>query len=107
MLAKVIVHAATREAAVAKAIRAVQDVVLLGCETNAAFLARVLGDAGFRSGEVHTGYLDENPTIASGIDGDPDEVTKLLAVAALAMRPVRDAADAVPALHAAIGGWRN
>ena len=94
-------------AAVAKAIRAVQDVVLLGCETNAAFLARVLGDAGFRSGEVHTGYLDENPTIASGIDGDPDEVTKLLAVAALVMRPVRDAADAVPALHAAIGDWRN
>ena len=107
MLAKVIVHAPTRDAAVAKAMRAVQDVVLLGCETNAAFLARVLGDAGFRSGEVHTGYLDENPTIASGIDGDPDEVTKLLAVAALVMRPVRDAADAVPALHAAIGDWRN
>jgi acetyl-CoA/propionyl-CoA/long-chain acyl-CoA carboxylase, biotin carboxylase, biotin carboxyl carrier protein len=107
MLAKVIVHAATRDAAVAKAIRAVQKVVLLGCETNAAFLARVLGDAGFRSGEVHTGYLDENPTIASAIDGDPDEVTGLLAVAALVTRPVRDAADAVPALHAAIGDWRN
>src|SRR6202040_951823 len=107
MLAKVIVHAPTRDAAVAKAMRAVQDVVLLGCETNAAFLARVLGDAGFRSGEVHTGYLDENPTIASGIDGDPDEVTKLLAVAAMVMRPVRDAADAVPALHPAIGDWRN
>ena len=107
MLAKVIVHAPTRDAAVAKAIRAVQKVVLLGCETNAAFLARVLGDAGFRSGEVHTGYLDENPKIASGIDCDPDEVTKLLAVAALVMRPVRDAADAVPALHAAIGDWRN
>src|SRR5712671_6397670 len=107
MLAKVIVHAPTRDAAVAKAIRAVQKVVLLGCETNAAFLARVLGDAGFRSGEVHTGYLDENPTIASGIDGDPDEVTGLLAVAALVTRLVRDAADAVPALHAAIGDWRN
>src|ERR1700745_843168 len=107
MLAKVIVHAPTRDAAVAKAIRAVQDVVLLGCETNAAFLARVLCDAGFRSGEVHTGYLDENPTIASGIDCDPDEVTRLLAVAALVMRPVRDAADAVPALHAALGDRGN
>jgi len=30
-----------------------------------------------------------------------------LAVAALVTRPVRDAADAVPALHAAIGDWRN
>jgi hypothetical protein len=34
-------------------------------------------------------------------------VTELLALAALVMRPVRDAADAVPALHAAIGSWRN
>jgi acetyl/propionyl-CoA carboxylase alpha subunit len=107
MLAKVIVHAPTRDDAIAKAIRAVRDVVLLGCETNAAFLARVLDDAGFRSGEVHTGYLDENPTIALGADDDPDEVTRLLAVAALVVRPVRDAADAVPALHATIGDWRN
>src|SRR5260370_12491574 len=100
-------QASTRDAAAHMAIRAGQKVVLLGCETNAAFLARVLGDAGFRSGEVHTGYLDENPTIASGIDGDPDEVTGLLAVAALVTRPVRDAADAVPALPAALGDWRN
>jgi hypothetical protein len=31
----------------------------------------------------------------------------LLALAALLTRPVRDAADAVPALHASLGNWRN
>jgi acetyl-CoA/propionyl-CoA carboxylase, biotin carboxylase, biotin carboxyl carrier protein len=107
MLAKVIVHAPTRDAAVAKAMRAVQNLVLLGCETNAAFLARVLGNRGFQSGEVHTGYLDENPGIALDPDDAADDVAGLLAVAALVMRPVRDAADAVPALHAGIGEWRN
>lgn len=107
MLAKLIVHAQTRDAAVTKAIAAVQDLVLLGCETNADFLARVLGDPGFRNGAVHTGYLDENPEIASGPNDAPDDVTRFLAVAALVTRPVRDAAEAVPALHAAIGRWRN
>ena len=31
----------------------------------------------------------------------------LLGAAALQTRPLRDAAEAIPALHAAIGGWRN
>ena len=39
---------------------AIEQFVLLGCETNAAFLSSILGDSGFRAGEVHTGYLDEN-----------------------------------------------
>ena len=32
---------------------------------------------------------------------------RLLGAAALQTRPLRDAAEAIPALHAAIGGWRN
>ena len=32
---------------------------------------------------------------------------KLAAIAALVTRAVRDEADAIPALHAALGGWRN
>jgi acetyl-CoA/propionyl-CoA carboxylase biotin carboxyl carrier protein len=32
---------------------------------------------------------------------------KLLAIAALMTPPVIEAAEAVPALHAAMGGWRN
>ncbi|MEW6642863.1 MAG: biotin carboxylase N-terminal domain-containing protein [Pseudomonadota bacterium] len=107
MLAKIIVHGQSREEAVARARRAITELVLLGCETNAAFLARILGDEGFRAGDVHTGYLDEHPDIAAGEGRDAEIEARLLALAALVTRPVRDAAEAVPTLHASLGDWRN
>jgi len=107
MLAKIIVHAPTRSEAIARASQAIEDFVLLGCETNAAFLGRILGDEGFGAGEVHTGYLDEHPGIAMGAVPDEGIQRRLLAAAALLTRPVRDAADAIPALHASLGSWRN
>ena len=76
-------------------------------KTNAGFLARILGDEGFLSGQVHTGYLDENPHIAAGGEKVTGDLSAFLAAAALLTRPVRDSADAVPELHAALGGWRN
>jgi acetyl-CoA/propionyl-CoA carboxylase, biotin carboxylase, biotin carboxyl carrier protein len=107
MLAKIIVHAPTRSEAIVRARRAIEDFVLLGCETNAAFLGRILADQGFKAGEVHTGYLDEHPDIAKGAAHDESVRRRLLAAAALLTRPVRDAADAIPVLHASIGSWRN
>jgi acetyl-CoA/propionyl-CoA carboxylase biotin carboxyl carrier protein len=81
--------------------------VLLGCETNTAFLARLIDHPAFANGEIHTGFLDANPEIAAEPPPSPETVETLLAVAALSLRPVRDAADAVPPLYAAMGGWRN
>jgi propionyl-CoA carboxylase alpha chain/3-methylcrotonyl-CoA carboxylase alpha subunit/acetyl-CoA/propionyl-CoA carboxylase biotin carboxyl carrier protein len=107
MLAKIVVHGATRSEAIARACLAIDNLILLGCETNAAFLRRILGDEGFWAGEVHTGYLDEHPDIARGAIPDENVERQLLALAALLTRPVRDAAHAVPALHASLGSWRN
>src|ERR1700676_2714789 len=107
MLAKIIVHAPTRTEAIARASQAIEDFVLLGCETNAAFRGCILRDGGFKAGEVHTGYLDEHPRIAKGAAPDEGIQRRLLAAAALLTRPVRDAAHAVPALHASLGSWRN
>jgi len=105
LLAKVIVHSPTRNEAAQKAERAMQELVLLGCETNASFLARILADEQFLSGQVHTGYLDENPQLTAG--DSASDLSTFLAAAALLPRPVRDSADAVPELHASLGGWRN
>jgi len=105
MLAKIISHAPTRMDAVTKSHRAVQELVLLGCETNAGFLARILADEAFLGGQFHTGYLEQNPHIAAG--NTSDGLSAFLASAALLTRAVRDSADAVPELHAAIGSWRN
>jgi len=107
MLAKLIVHGADRAAAMARADAALADFVLLGCDTNIGFLRRLLAHPMFVAGQVHTGFLDANPAIAQAPALPAEQVARLLAVAALVTRPVRDAADAVPALHAAIGPWRN
>ena len=107
MLAKVIVHGADRAEAIARADRALAGFVLLGCDTNLAFLRRLLRHPVFVAGDVHTGFLDAHPEVAADPALPADLQVRLLAVAALATRPVRDAADAVPALHAAMGAWRN
>jgi propionyl-CoA carboxylase alpha chain/3-methylcrotonyl-CoA carboxylase alpha subunit/acetyl-CoA/propionyl-CoA carboxylase biotin carboxyl carrier protein len=107
MLAKIIVHGADRNAARAKARDALRQFVLLGCETNTDFLHRLVDHQAFADGEIHTGFLDAHPEIAAEPAISEGLRNKLLAAAALSIRPVRDAADAVPPLYAAMGGWRN
>jgi len=107
MIAKLIVHGRDRGEAIARADRALRDTVLLGCKTNAAFLRRLLAHPAFVAGDVHTGFLDANPQIAAEPPLAEGTVDALLAAAALSTRPMRDVADAVPDLHAALGAWRN
>lgn len=107
MLAKLIVRGRDREEAIARADSALADYVLLGCKTNTAFLRRLIHHPAFVAGEIHTGFLDANPGIAAEPETDGATLEKLLAAAALSTRPMRDVADAVPDLHAAMGVWRN
>jgi 3-methylcrotonyl-CoA carboxylase alpha subunit len=58
MLAKVIVSAESREAAIARAVAALNQYVILGIRTNIPFLLNILRDPRFGSGDIHTGYLD-------------------------------------------------
>ena len=107
MLAKVIVHGRNRAEARTRARDALGRFALLGCETNTGFLRRLVDHPAFAEGAIHTGFLDAHPEIAAEPPPSADLEDKLLAIAALSIRPIRDAADAVPPLHAAIGGWRN
>jgi acetyl-CoA/propionyl-CoA carboxylase, biotin carboxylase, biotin carboxyl carrier protein len=107
MLAKLIVSGADRAEAMARADRALAEYVLLGCQTNAAFLRRLLKHPAFVEGKVHTGFLDAHPEIAANPPLPPATLHKLLAAAALSTLSMREVADAVPDLHAAIGAWRN
>ena len=107
MLAKIIVHGADRPDAIAKARAALRDFVVLGCATNAAFLDRLLADPDVAAGAIHTALIGEKPLLTADPPLTEAARETLLGLAALALRPVTDAADAVPPLHAAIGGWRN
>ena len=107
MIAKLIVRGADRSEAIARAEKALAQTVLLGCKTNTAFLRRLVVHPAFVAGDVHTGFLDANPQIAADPPMPSETLNALLAAASLSTRPMRDAADSVPDLHAAIGAWRN
>jgi acetyl/propionyl-CoA carboxylase alpha subunit len=107
MLAKVIVHGANRSETIDRAGQALVDLVILGCRTNAGFLKRLLADPDFRAGRLHTGLIEDKPELAQDPAMEQWTAARVLAAATLSLRPVRDAADAVPALHAALGSWRN
>ncbi len=107
MLAKLVVTGADRSEACERADAALRDLVLLGCQTNIGFLRRVLNHPAFAAGEVHTGFLDAHPELAADPDLPAATRERLLAAAAAMTRPLRDIADTVPDLHAAMGSWRN
>ncbi len=58
MIAKLTVHAPSRDAALNKLVVALQHSRVAGCTTNIAFLARLASHAGFRRGEVDTGLIE-------------------------------------------------
>jgi acetyl/propionyl-CoA carboxylase alpha subunit len=107
MLAKLIVHGRDRREAIERAIRALEETVILGCTTNASFLARVLAHPDFQAGHVETGFLPAHAAALAARPLEEDERRVLLAAAALSDRDFLERIEAVPALHAAMGAWRN
>jgi acetyl-CoA/propionyl-CoA carboxylase, biotin carboxylase, biotin carboxyl carrier protein len=107
MLAKLVVHGNDRAAACRRGYDALGELAVLGCETNTAFLRRLTADPDFAAGTLHTGFLDEHPALAADPPVSAELANKLIAAASLSLRPVRDAADAVPELFSAMGAWRN
>ena len=60
MLAKLVVHAPEREAAIRRMKRACEDFVLLGVTTNLGFLADVMGHPAYHAGETTTDFIEVN-----------------------------------------------
>ena len=59
MVGKLVVWALTREEAISRARRALREYRLEGIKTTIPLHLRLLEEAAFRSGEYHTGYLEE------------------------------------------------
>src|SRR5215210_1276328 len=59
MVGKLVVWALTREEAIDRARRALREYRLEGIKTTIPLQLRLLDDEAFRSGEYHTGYLEE------------------------------------------------
>ncbi|MFI3200695.1 MAG: acetyl-CoA carboxylase biotin carboxylase subunit [Eubacteriales bacterium] len=63
MIAKVIVHAPTREAAIQKMSSALDEMVILGVETNLNFQYQIMKIPAFCQGKVDTGFLAKEMNI--------------------------------------------
>ena len=83
LLAKLIVHAETREAARARAASALRQFPILGTRTNIPFLIKLLDLPAFRSGHVHTGTIDEHAVELMGADEVPAEALVAAALSAV------------------------
>jgi len=107
MLAKIIVHGGDRLQAIERARSALDAFVVLGCATNASFLRRLLDNADFIAGDVHTHFVEDNPALTNALPIPDATRIELLGLAARALKPICAAADAVPPMHAAMKTWRN
>ena len=68
MLAKVIVHAPTRDEAAGRLRRALAESAIHGVVTNRDYLVAVLGDPDFLAGNTTTAYVGEHPDLlAAGV----------------------------------------
>lgn len=71
MLAKLVVHAATREEARRRAANALRNYAILGIRTNIPFLLQILGHPQFVNASIDTGFLDrEGMALAAAISTD-------------------------------------
>jgi acetyl-CoA carboxylase biotin carboxylase subunit len=82
LLAKLIVEADTRSAALTRAREALRQFAVLGIQTNIPYLLAVLGQPAVEAGDVDTGWLDrETPALCEALAAD-DVAPEALAAAA-------------------------
>lgn len=101
MLGKIIAHGATREEARRKLLRAVEDCVLLGINSNQRLLAHLLKHPQFIAGNVNTGFIGEYFSEDPALRPHSPTAVELALAAALFYSA---SASAHPAQWA---GWRN
>jgi acetyl-CoA/propionyl-CoA carboxylase biotin carboxyl carrier protein len=81
MIAKVIAHAPTREAALARLRAALEETVVLGVRSNVGFLADLLADEDVLAGELDTELVERTDTTAPPADAALAAVVALIAQA--------------------------
>jgi acetyl/propionyl-CoA carboxylase alpha subunit len=106
MLAKLIVWAPTRDAAIARMKHALRRFVILGVTTNIGLLAAVLRHRAFVAGDTHTHFLDAHAADLRPTDRVPDAAFIAAALAASQRDPrAANGATATAAASHIDGPW--
>ena len=102
LLAKLMVHADNRPAAVARLRRALDETLIGGVQTDAGFLRWLVDDAAFSSGRYDTSLIADRWGTGPAI---PDDIRELVARAAVAGRARSGAATAAAASSPRTSAW--
>ena len=87
LLAKLIVHGPSREMAIERMARALDELVISGIDTCAPFHRRVMDEPDFQEGRLTIRYLDEHPEL---LEPDADESSLVAAAVAAALLEEED-----------------
>jgi 3-methylcrotonyl-CoA carboxylase alpha subunit len=89
MIAKLIAHAPTREAALDRLAAALDRTVIAGPRSNVAFLAALTRTSEFRQGKVDTGFIDRNLAPLGAVPRKADFAAAALGVEQLLKQKAR------------------
>jgi acetyl/propionyl-CoA carboxylase alpha subunit len=106
LLAKLVVSASSRAAAIARARRALADWIVLGVETNARLLDAVLASDRFASGAYTTDLIAELPPLGEPVPPDAAWIAAALAPSAAAGDSAAGARPAAQDPWNAYPSWR-
>jgi acetyl/propionyl-CoA carboxylase alpha subunit len=106
LLAKLIVWAPSRNAAIDRMKRALDEFVLLGVQNNIEFLKRVIATDDFIAGKIDTGFLDRHSELFAASREVPAEAILLASLRTIAPVNGRRAQPAYSDVWAS-GPWRN
>ncbi len=83
MIAKLIAHAPSRDAAIDRLSTALDHTLVAGVRSNVAFLGALSRAPGFREGKVDTGFIDRNLAALGAVPQGPDYAAAAAGVAHL------------------------
>jgi acetyl-CoA carboxylase biotin carboxylase subunit len=105
LLAKLIVLGETRSDAIERALAALRNFPVLGIRTNIPFLIRVLTHPDFRSGHLHTGFIDQHLAALLGGGEIPIEAIAAAAAYAPAQSSPTGPSSAIADPWTTLAGW--
>ena len=112
MIAKLIIHQPTREAALARLSSALDQTLLAGPRSNIAFLRALCRTEEFQNGSIDTGFIDRNLTLLGAVPHAMDRAAAAGGVAHLLSARKNNAPDdddnaeaSSPALSPASSPW--
>jgi len=108
MIAKIVVHGASRAAALHKLRTALEVTHIAGTVTNAAFLLALAKHPAFQQGEVDTGLIERDLPMLIAQPPPPREVVAVAAISALSLaRPSHASGGGRSDPWSTLAGWRH